>query len=119
MQGLVKFFNVERGYGFVHNEADPGGSTDRTAEATSRQPAIRWSSGWMMAPGGSGSRRRDCCPHRFPCLISHLPARLGTAKRGDRAAVFFGAHEKKVANRVENLIGIPKTHVRQSSISRQ
>ena len=49
MQGRVKFFNVERGYGFVHNEAGSWWSTDRTAEATPRQPAIRWRSGWMTA----------------------------------------------------------------------
>ena len=78
MQGLVKFFNAERGYGFVHNEA--GSWWFHRSYCRGDLPVAGDTVEFWLddgTRGDFGSRRRDCCAHRFHCLIPTAYPRVG------------------------------------------
>ena len=49
MQGRVRFYNAEKGYGFVTNEGGDSVFTARTATVTHLRRATSWNFGSTMA----------------------------------------------------------------------
>jgi cold shock CspA family protein len=79
MQGLVKFFNAERGFGFVHNEA--GSWWFHRSYCRGDPPAAGDTVEFWLDDGTRGDLVAvdvTVCAHRFHCLIP-------TARRDGKA----------------------------------